>query len=69
MQSAYARAAKEQVHAREADTVGIILLGLPVSSLAGENVAAEVARPKGEIDAVKKVWNTKRCEDLNSGAA
>ena len=45
---ALAVASQQQEKARTNDTVGVILLGLPVSSLSGDNIAPEIARLKGE---------------------
>jgi hypothetical protein len=61
LNQALASASTQQENARTNDTVGVILLGLPVSSLSGDNIAPEVARLKGEIEAVRKASNTKRC--------
>jgi len=58
---AYANAAKQQNNARTNDTVGVLLLGLPVSSLSGDNIAPEIARLKGEQDAVRRQRLEKRC--------
>lgn len=61
LDSAYLLAAKQQENARTNDTVGVILLGLPVSSLSGDNIAPEIARLKGERQAVHGASNTKGC--------
>lgn len=54
-------ASKQQENARTGDTVGVILLGLPVSSLSGENIAPEIARLKGEKEAVHRAIRVKGC--------
>ena len=59
--TALARASEQQENARTNDTVGVILIGLPVSSLSGDNIAPEIARLKGETEAVRKVSNNKGC--------
>lgn len=41
--------------------VGVILIGLPVSSLSGDNIAPEIARLKGEQEAVRKAMVLKNC--------
>jgi hypothetical protein len=59
--TAYAAAAKEQARVRSDDTAGVILLGLPVSSMAGQDIAPQVARLKGEQEAVRRVMAAKNC--------
>lgn len=54
LQQALATASDAQRKARSNDTAGVILLGLPVSSLSGSNQAANIARLKGELEAVQK---------------
>ncbi|WP_157038043.1 MULTISPECIES: hypothetical protein [Chelativorans] len=61
LSSAYATAAKQQQQARSNDIAGVILIGLPVSSLSGDNIAPEIARLKGEQEAVRKAMITKNC--------
>ena len=58
---ALARSSTQQENARTNDTVGVILLGLPVSSLSGDNIAPEIARLKGELEAINRVATQKRC--------
>lgn len=60
--SALSAAADAQRKARSNDTVGIILLGLPVSSLSGSNQASNIARLKGELDAIQKALIEKKCD-------
>jgi hypothetical protein len=55
LNQALARASTQQEQARGNDTVGVILLGLPVSSLSGDNIAPEIARLKGELEAIHRV--------------
>ena len=52
--SALSSAAVQQHNTRANDTAGIWLLGLPVSSMAGRGVEAEIARLKGELEALRK---------------
>lgn len=54
LQAALATASDAQRKARSNDTAGVIFLGLPVSSLSGSNQAANIARLKGELEAVQK---------------
>jgi hypothetical protein len=58
---ALAVASKQQSDARTGDTVGVILLGLPVSSLSGSNVASQVASLKGQEAAVQQASIKKNC--------
>jgi hypothetical protein len=57
-------ASAQQEQARGNDTVGIILLGLPVSSLSGDNIAPQVAELKGELEAIHRVALEKKCMDI-----
>jgi hypothetical protein len=59
--AALTQASNQQEKARENDTIGILLIGVPVSSLSGDGVAPEVARLKGEIEAINRVSSQKRC--------
>jgi hypothetical protein len=61
LHAAYVTAAGEQSDARTTDTVGILLLGLPVGSMTGENVAPQVASVKGQTDAVHQAETLKNC--------
>lgn len=61
LSAALATASKQQEDARTGDTVGVIFLGLPVSSMTGGNVAPEVARLKGHTDAVKQAMIKQNC--------
>jgi hypothetical protein len=54
LQAALSAASDAQRNARSNDTLGVILIGLPVSSLSGSNQASNVARLKGELEAVQK---------------
>ena len=58
---ALVQASQQQEQARGNDTVGVILLGLPVSSLSGDNVAPEVAHLKGELEAIHRASVMKKC--------
>lgn len=61
LSAAYATAAAQQEKARSNDIVGVILIGVPVSSLSGDNIAPEISRLKGEQEAVRKAMITKSC--------
>lgn len=54
LHSALASASDAQRRARSNDTVGVIFLGLPVSSLSGSNQASHIARLKGELEALQR---------------
>lgn len=62
LDTAYATAATQQEKARTNDTVGVILIGLPVSSLSGDNIAPEIARLKGEQQTIDRVMVQKQCQ-------
>jgi hypothetical protein len=59
--AALSTASDAQRNARSNDTLGVILLGLPVSSLSGSNQASNIGRLKGELDAVQKAGIGKNC--------
>jgi hypothetical protein len=59
--AAYATAATQQKQARGNDIAGVILIGLPVSSLSGDNIAPQIAQLKGEQEAVHKSMIAKNC--------
>jgi C-terminal processing protease CtpA/Prc len=54
LQAAVSTSSDAQRKARSNDTMGVIFLGLPVSSLSGSNQASNLARLKGELEAVQK---------------
>lgn len=58
LQQSYA----QQQKARKNDTIGVIMLGLPVSSLSGGNVSEQVAQLKGEQQTLQRVALEKRCD-------
>jgi hypothetical protein len=61
LQAALSQASQQQESARTGDTLGVIFLGLPVSSMSGSNVAPEVARLKGTVNAVSEAQTRKNC--------
>lgn len=61
LNEALSTASAQQKKARTNDTVGVILIGLPVSSLSGDNIAPEIARLKGELRAVNRAGTLKNC--------
>lgn len=62
VQVALMTAAAAQRTARTHDTVGVIFLGLPVSSLSGSNQAAQIAQLKGQLEAIDKAAIQKGCK-------
>ena len=61
IEQALSQVSEQQRNARTNDTVGVILLGLPVSSLSGGNVSDQVAKVKGEQETLRKVMIEKKC--------
>ncbi len=61
LERAYTNISAQQNKARKNDIVGVVLIGLPVSSLSGDNVAAQVADVKGRQEAVRITINKKGC--------
>jgi hypothetical protein len=59
--SALSAASDAQRRARTNDTWGVILIGLPTASLSGSNVASEIARLKGELQALQRAAILKNC--------
>ena len=58
---ALASASEQQRTARTNDTIGLIFLGLPVSSLSGGNVTSQIAALKGEQKTTRQVANKMKC--------
>lgn len=61
LHQALAQASTQQQGARRNDIVGVVLIGLPVSSLSGDNIAPEIGRLKGETEAVNRAQRGKNC--------
>jgi hypothetical protein len=61
IEAALATASKQQNQARTNDTVGVLLIGMPVSSMSGEAIAPEVAKLKGEKNAIQQASTLKNC--------
>ncbi|WP_084621060.1 hypothetical protein [Paracoccus aminophilus] len=59
--NALARASNQQEKARSNDTVGVIFLGLPVSSLSGGNVAPQIADLKGRKEVIEQTQISQKC--------
>jgi hypothetical protein len=63
LHAAYVTAADEQSKAHTTDKIGILLLGLPIGSMTGENVAHQVASLKGQMVAVHQTEAQKSCNN------
>lgn len=61
LSSALMTASTQQENARTNDTVGVLLIGLPVSSLSGDNIAPQIADLKGRIEAVHVASVERHC--------
>lgn len=61
VEQALAVASEQQEKARGNDVVGVLLIGLPVSSLSGDNVAPQVANLKGQKAALEQTMIRKNC--------
>jgi hypothetical protein len=59
--AAYTVAAGSQNRARSNDTTGVLLLGLPLGSMTGEGVEAQVASLKGQQAAIQQSEAMKNC--------
>jgi hypothetical protein len=66
--SALATASQQQTQARGNDVVGVILIGLPVSSLSGDNIAPQIANLKGQQQAVQQTMIAKNCSSQPAAA-
>jgi hypothetical protein len=67
--AAYVTAAAQQSDARTTDTVGVVLLGLPIGSMTGENVAPQVANLKGQQIALQQAEIQKNCNTPSQSPA
>ena len=61
VQDAYNEAAKKQNKARNDDALGVLLIGLPVDSMSGKNLAKVIALLKGELAAIQETADAKSC--------
>ncbi|MGB2932191.1 MAG: hypothetical protein WBE08_01510 [Methyloceanibacter sp.] len=61
LNQALAEASTQQRNARTNDAIGVILVGIPVSSLSGDNIAPQIANLKGQLVAVQQAGNLKNC--------
>ena len=61
LHAAYAAAAEQQEQAQVGDAIGLVLIGLPVVSMTGENATPEIRRIKGEHVALLQVAVERGC--------
>lgn len=47
---------------RRTNAIGIALIGLPVGNIEGGNVSGEIAKVKGDLDALAVQWHASACE-------
>lgn len=55
------QASNEQSSIRQKDTAGVLLVGIPVGSLANDDLEPRVAILKGEQEAIKRARVARRC--------
>lgn len=59
--SALTQASEQQRKARTTDTLGVLFLGMPVSSLSGGNVSDQIASLKGQQTVIAQSATQKNC--------
>lgn len=64
LNAALATASTQQNSARSNDVAGVILLGLPVGSMSGQSIAPQIARYKGEQEAVHRAMIRNSCSEM-----
>jgi len=64
LNQALATASTQQSKARENDTVGIILICLPVGSMSGQSIAPQIALYKGQLEAVHRASIRNSCPEM-----
>jgi hypothetical protein len=64
LNNALSTASVQQNTARSNDTVGVIFLGLPVASMSGQSIAPQIARYKGEQEAVQRAMIKNSCGEM-----
>jgi hypothetical protein len=58
---ALTQASQQQQQARSNDVAGVILLGLPLGSMSGQNVAPLIAQYRGQLDAIRRAGIRRNC--------
>ena len=66
--AALTTASDQQEKARGNDVAGVILLGLPVSSLSGDNIAPQIANLKGQKNAIEQTMILKNCTQATAAS-
>ena len=61
---ALSTASIQQSNARSNDTVGIILIGMPVGSMSGQSIAPQIALYKGQQEAIHRASIRNSCSEL-----
>ena len=61
LNNALTTSSAQQNTARSNDVAGVILLGLPVVSMSGQSIAPQIARYKGEQEAVNRAMIRNSC--------
>lgn len=61
VQNALVTASQQQSNARSGDILGVILIGVPVSSMSGDNIAPQIANLKGQREAIQRTMLEKGC--------
>jgi len=64
LNNALSVASVQQHSARSNDVAGVIFLGLPVGSMSGQSIAPQIARYKGEQEAVNKAMIRNNCGEM-----
>jgi len=64
LNAALATASHQQSTARSNDIAGVVLLGLPVASMSGQSIAPQIARYKGEQEAVNCALRSMGCSAI-----
>ena len=59
--AALVQASSQQEQAHGSDVVGVLLIGVPVSTLSGTNIAPQVASLKGQQEAIRLSMIQKHC--------
>jgi hypothetical protein len=59
--TALTTASAQQASAHKHDIIGVLLIGLPLDSMSGGDVAAQVAQYKGEEIAIDRAARIKSC--------
>jgi hypothetical protein len=64
LHNALSTASTQQNSARSNDIAGVIFLGLPVGSMSGQSIAPQIARYKGEQEAVNEALIRNNCGEM-----